>query len=111
MKIERESCRPDQTRKLGTDLSDREKECYSFICQNGVTPVATKKIYNEMWWYPGKSMPAGVSINAIVGNMIRGIRFKLGEEAIITRIGFGYLARTQLINYQVAQNFDKSKEK
>jgi hypothetical protein len=82
-----------------------------FIYQNGVTPVATKEIYNEMWGYPGMNKPNDVLINATVGTIIRDIRFKLGEEAIITRIGFGYLARTQLINYQVAQNIDKSKEK
>lgn len=111
MKIERESQRPDQTPKLGAPLTNREFECYFLISQNGVTPTTTKEIYDEIWGHPDLFILDISQIQTCVGQVVRRIRLKLGEESIITSKGIGYLARKELINYKVAHGFYKNEEK
>ena len=108
MRYEKEVFRPDQTEKLGEPLSAREVECYLIICRSGVLPIKTPDIFKIMFGYPGMNMPSKVAVNTNVGTNIRRIRLKLGDEAIINRPGFGYIARIQLIQYLVVQNIENS---
>jgi len=107
--IEREADRPDQTSKLGRPLSNTEEECYLFICQNGVTPVTTESIFTEIWGHPDTINPSSEEMSGLVWCLISKVRAKLGKEAIITRPKFGYVARRQLIKFDVARSVDKYK--
>jgi hypothetical protein len=87
-----ESERPDQTKKLGKDLTCLEFNCYQTIFQNGINPVNSDNVYESV--YGHKDSYYG---RKCIWNVINHIRTKLGVEAIITT-DKGYVARKAVIN-------------
>ena len=107
--IEREGQRPDQTHKLGTELTPKERECYYHICQNGDEPISKKEIYNRMYGYP--DMPKlNYSRNSNINSLIYRIRDKFGKKSIISCKDQGFIARTELIKYKVVNNLYDNKQ-
>lgn len=87
------SARRDFSPMLGKDLSQLELRCYSFIHQMSFCgPVGVKQIYKEI--YKAKLTSRANIYN--IWRLIDRVREKLGDEAIITRPGLGYLSRRAL---------------
>jgi hypothetical protein len=95
-----EGKRSDQhTGLLGRDLSAREDRLNRFIYFGSFAgPVTVKEIANE--FFNGQEE----GIREAVWVLVSRLRSKLGEEAIVTAHGRGYLSRRALIEKEVFEN-------
>ena len=84
------SSRGDFSSVLGEDLSLLELRCYCFIHQMSFDgPVSPEQIYKGVY----QAGPADKDDIRLVEALVHRIKKKLGCEAIITRVGVGYLSR------------------
>lgn len=100
--IEPEKLRDDVSHKLGQPLAPRERELFVCLLSNGAEPMEAKELYKEVT--NSQFIPDKETVSGFVGSLVRRVRDKLGNEAIITKPGSGYLARNRLIREQVEKS-------
>jgi hypothetical protein len=94
--------RADVSLKLGKELTAVERKCYGILMLFGIQPATTQDIYQQL--YGSTDWPENMGSN--ISQLVNHIRAKLGETAIISRPGFGYITRRGLIEHMVKNNLE-----
>ena len=90
-----EGSRRDQTKFLGRELSSRENQFYTILSDHtSEKPISAERLYRQVYNY---EIPNKKSACAAIWILVKRVRAKLGDEAIITRNRLGYLSRRSII--------------